>query len=853
MKINKEYFIVIFLLLIIISITFYELLSGQKVLASADTLSPLAIKEGISRSLENGSMYPLWIPWIFGGLPSIHSLLNISINYYPHKILTLFIYTLGMPWIWNFLIHNIFGAMGMYKFLKYLNINKFASFIVSASFMIMPYMIVMTVHGHGSQVMTACYIPWIMLYLFKIIDRFNLLNFSLLSLLIGLQLQRGHIQIAYYTWMMIGLYVLINIIYSIYIEKKVLFQIGKKYFLIFSSLISGVLLSFNLYYPVLNYSQYSNRGMNQGGIGIEKATQWSFSLKESLTFYLPSSLGFGGETYRTIGNMPFTDYPNYLGIILLIFAFFGLTKVKIKNIYKIFFILVLVFSFLLSLGENFIGFYNIFYNYLPFFNKFRAPVYILIIFNFSLYVFSAYGIEYIVKSIKKNNKIDLFYYVSLFFVLLITIIYFSSKGFIADDFQYSSEYLSLLNHDILNLVALIFILSISSFFIIYKKIDYKIFYLTVLLLCIYDFTRVAHEIINPNLHIPNNNNKVVKSKEYIDKYLASDDYIKNDKVVNFLLNDNSKYRIFDLSKIYGSERNRWASFNIENVDGYHPAKLSQYDNFISRIEKHTITFKNGEILNCKLLGMANEMYYAILNDDGEIQYIDKENVNYIKNPEVVWSKGLLQLFNVKYLLKPIITREDALYEHNLFTYKTTELSYFYSRVPQLSEINGTLRQFKIFEIKDFMPRLYYVNNIIKVNNSDIFDLILDDSFNPSVTSYITNINQDYFFKNDNPSVEIINWTSNKIKFTTHTNSEQFLVMSEAYFPYGWELSDGSKAYDIYEVNNLVRGFFVPKGKTNFVMKFNPQDVLWGKRLSMLTFILLLVIIISTNLYRKKDV
>ena len=240
--------------------------------------------------------------------------------------------------------------------------------------MIMPYMIVMTIHGHGSQVMTACYIPWIMLFLFKVIERFTLLDFTFLSLFIGLQLQRGHIQIAYYTWMMIGLYILINIFDSIYAKKVNIYKLIKKYLIIFSSLITGILLSFNLYYPVLNYSQYSNRGMEKGGIGIENATNWSFSFKESLTFFFPSSLGFGGELYKTIGNMPFTDYPNYLGIILIIFSVFGLAKVKIKNIYKIFFILVLIFSFSLSLGKHFIGFYNLFYNYLPFFDKFTYEI-----------------------------------------------------------------------------------------------------------------------------------------------------------------------------------------------------------------------------------------------------------------------------------------------------------------------------------------------------------------------------------------------------------------------------------------------------------------------------------------------
>ena len=155
MRINKEYFLVIFLLLVVVCIAFYELLSGQKVLASGDTLSPLALKEGIYNSFSNNSTYPLWTPWIFGGIPTIHSLLNISTNYYPHQALSFFINGFGLPWVWNFLFHIIFGGFGMYKFLKHLDISKISSIIISSCFMIMPYMVVMTIHGHGSQVMTA--------------------------------------------------------------------------------------------------------------------------------------------------------------------------------------------------------------------------------------------------------------------------------------------------------------------------------------------------------------------------------------------------------------------------------------------------------------------------------------------------------------------------------------------------------------------------------------------------------------------------------------------------------------------------------------------------------------------------
>ena len=39
----------------------------------------------------------------------------------------------------------------------------------------------------------------------------NLKNLGLLAILIGFQLQRGHIQIAYYTWLMIAIFVLYKV------------------------------------------------------------------------------------------------------------------------------------------------------------------------------------------------------------------------------------------------------------------------------------------------------------------------------------------------------------------------------------------------------------------------------------------------------------------------------------------------------------------------------------------------------------------------------------------------------------------------------------------------------------------
>ena len=69
----------------------------------------------------------------------------------------------------------------------------------------------------------------------------------------------------------------------------------------------------------MDYTPFSIRGGSQtGGADYNYATGWSFHPKEMLTFLIPSAFGFGGQVYW--GLMPFTDYPNYMGIIILLLA-----------------------------------------------------------------------------------------------------------------------------------------------------------------------------------------------------------------------------------------------------------------------------------------------------------------------------------------------------------------------------------------------------------------------------------------------------------------------------------------------------------------------------------------------------
>ena len=91
--------------------------------------------------------------------------------------------------------------------------------------------------------------------------------------------------------------------------------------------------------------------------------------------------------------------------------------------------------------------------------------------------------------------------------------------------------------------------------------------------CFYDYNRINHEIINPKKHVPNTH--ILKSSKYLEKYLSKDN------IVQFLLKDTEKHRIYDVI----GPHNRWASFNIENVNGYHAAKLNNYNSLIQKLHK----------------------------------------------------------------------------------------------------------------------------------------------------------------------------------------------------------------------------------------------------------------------------
>jgi len=158
--------------------------------------------------------------------------------------------------------------------------------------------------------------------------------------------------------------------------------------LVAGGLVIGALIGAVSLVPVHDYAGLSIRGQDVdggGGVGLDYATGWSLAPAELGTLVLPAAVGFGKATY--LGLMPFNDYPNYLGFMLLLLAAAAWERSRRSLMLAV--LALAVLAVVASFGQ---GFYAFLYRYLPFFNKFRVPSMILILPAFGVALLAPRGL-----------------------------------------------------------------------------------------------------------------------------------------------------------------------------------------------------------------------------------------------------------------------------------------------------------------------------------------------------------------------------------------------------------------------------------------------------------------------------
>ncbi len=352
---------------------------------SADASNSEAFGQVGDASLRAGH-YPLWNPYLFAGMPSFGSTAYVKFVYPPAQLFNFLqqkLHFVPLTWL---IAHLLFGGLGMMWLLSRWKLPPAALVLGAVVFLLFPKVVAWGVHGHGSKLGAAMYLPWIVGWALRVQDDGpwprRMRAVGMLALLMGLQFLRGHPQITYYSLATGGWLALANLMvpFDEALRQVALTVRARRLALVVGGLAIGALIGAVLLVPVHDYSRISIRGQDTaggGGVGLDYATGWSLAPDELGTLVLPAASGFGKATY--LGLMPFNDYPNYLGflVLLLAVASWGRRTRPLLVALAVFVGLVIVTSF----GQ---GFYAFLYDYLPFFNKFRVPSMILILVAFSV-------------------------------------------------------------------------------------------------------------------------------------------------------------------------------------------------------------------------------------------------------------------------------------------------------------------------------------------------------------------------------------------------------------------------------------------------------------------------------------
>ncbi|MCJ7801855.1 MAG: hypothetical protein MUP82_05810, partial [Candidatus Marinimicrobia bacterium] len=521
---------------------FFPVIFQGKIFSSPDSLNPKAAAIILQETQQEIGEYPLWQSWIFSGMPTAESFTNTSNLYF----LQYFFQVLHIPTIIIHLLHFLFAGLGMWVLLRYLKLSQIIAIIGGAGFMLMPYLVTMEVFGHGSQAMTAAYIPWAFWAALKLFDKQRIMDIGILAIILGLQLQRAHVQIAYYTWMLIGALFLFKIF--LFLREKELHKNAIRGSLLF---ITAIIVAFGIaalvYLPSLQYSSESIRSVGQpGSASYDYATSWSFHPKEMLTLFIPSAYGFGGQTYW--GKMPFTDYPNYMGIIFLLLAVSALIKKRSALVW--FLAGTTLFALLISFGKHFGIVYNLFYDFIPYFSKFRIPSMILIIVQFNTIILACYGLEQLAEH-KWKDVPKWFWWISGIIGFAFLLLLFGGgwlREIVSNDFTQprtqDPRFVEVINNlrwkiwiNDARLMILFIIGLIGTYFLFVKEHITKVMFIVIIgTLAIIDLGIVDYKIVQPE---PNSG----RASQLVNKK-AITRYFQNDKITKFLTKETTDFRVY---------------------------------------------------------------------------------------------------------------------------------------------------------------------------------------------------------------------------------------------------------------------------------------------------------------------
>ena len=840
---NKKFIFIIasILAFVILALVYANpVLSGKQLFQHDIVQYKGGAKELLDYRAQNGEE-TYWSDSMFGGMPTYQ--MGAQFKGDIIKKIDEILNFLPKPANYIFLLFSGFFLLGMVVVKNW----KYA--LLGATFFgLSTYFYIALAAGHNGKIQTVAYFaPLLAGILLVYIRKKYVVGFIVTALFMGLQVAANHPQMTYYLFIALGFLFLSELIRA-FQGKTDWKHFGISTGILALAFVLGVGMNSQRIMANSEYITETVRGKQildndthsseKSGMDNESILMWSYGKMETLNLFIPRlmggssneegsekmmenvqemvksnvssqeemdqiSKGFGSLTYW--GEQPGTSGPAYQGAIVCFLAilgfFFGWKK------YRYWILGASILTIFLAWGSNFMALSDFFIDFVPFYNKFRAPSSILVVVELLFPLIAILGLyrffnsnettetsaeNILTEAYKKKILINVSAAV-LGITFLLIIFGKSILGFYtASEKTYLPPYLldflvderfKMFRIDAIKAIFYVGIAAAVLFLSLKKKIGQNIAIIILGLVSLFDLWSVNKRYLNNDNFIDKTftenpfqteNSELLMQKVGDNKNLQS--LLANANINKTLETiaekDKTHYRIYN--QVLGTFSETNTSYFKASIGGYHAVKLRRYDDLINEYFGKMDSVKVPRILN-----MLNTKYMI---------FGDAEKPEAVTNPQ---SNG------------------NAWFVSDLKFVKTPN-----EEIKQIGEVDT--KKIAIISQDD---QKYFEGKEIAADSTAFLNL----------TKY----------------------QPNELEFKSQSKTPQLAVLSEIYYPKGWKMFIDNKEVPYIKADYLLRAVHVPAGNHTLKMIFAPEVIAKGKLISMICFGLFLLLSLGGILWLWK--
>ncbi|MFL5739000.1 MAG: YfhO family protein [Flavisolibacter sp.] len=650
-------------------------LQGE-VLHQEDVVQWKAMSKNSFDYKEKHGHFPLWTTSMFSGMPAYQIAMETDIPVSPG--IFYYIFTLGLPKPISFFF---LACICFYFLSQMLRINPYVGIIGSLAYAYLTYNAVLVATGHDTKMQSIALLPAFIGSIMLLYEKRYLWGLAFTALFTTLLVAMNHMQIIYYA-LIIAVFMAIG--YIIYWFRR-----GDVKHLVLATVLAiaggtiGVLSNAVTILTTLEASKTTIRGgtelpdKNATKTGLSKDYALSYSMYKTEPFVMMVPKMYGGSDGMEIdqenskaveqlqqmpqqvaqylqyglhyywGGIGGTQGPPYVGAIICFLTLIGFFI--LDNKYKWWILSASVLAIVMSWGEYFSGFSTFLLNNLPMYNKFRAPSMTIVIPSFLFCLMAMLTLQKIIvfdkgQELWDRYKKGLILTAGVFVVLLL--IYLSSDFTSTNDktfleqaagygnqvSDYAKNFMNALKEDRRSLFSgsllrsFLFIAAAAFllWMVVRQKMKTWLAYAIIGVLAFIDIMGVDVKYLNADNY--------QEEQEYNNNFTAT-------PADQQILQDKSYYRVLDLRQgINTLNYGAMTAYYHNSIGGYHPAKLSIYQDLIERqLNKFPQSMPVVNMLNTKYIIQADqsgkESVYTNLEALGPAWFV--KAVRYEQTPDAV--------------------------------------------------------------------------------------------------------------------------------------------------------------------------------------------------------------------------